>query len=80
MPQRDGTIANSATGKRERAGFSTLGDSADVIVHTYWDDKAMKPYCKVELAEVKTLEGMAFEEPTFTTIDKVIKMMKGIAT
>lgn len=33
--QKDGSIATSATGKRERAGFSTLGDSADLIVHTY---------------------------------------------
>lgn len=78
MPQRDGTIANSATGKRERAGFATLGDSADVIVHTYWDGKNMKPYCKVELAEVKTLEGMVFEEPSFAKIDRAIKMMKGL--
>ena len=77
MPQKDGGIASSATGRRERAGFGTLGDSADVIVHTYWDSKAMKPFCKVELAEVKTLEGMVFEEPTFNKIDKVIKMIKG---
>ena len=35
MPQRDGSLASGATGKRERAGFSTLGDSADVIVHNY---------------------------------------------
>jgi len=76
--QRDGTIANSPTGKRERSGFTTLGDSADVIVHTYWDDKAMKPYAKVELAEVKELEGMVFEAPTFEKLDKTIKMLKGL--
>lgn len=79
MPQRDGTIANSATGKRERAGFATLGDSADVIVRTYWDSKVNKPFCKVELAEVKTLEGIVFEEPNFDKIDRTIKMMKGIS-
>lgn len=78
MLQKDGTIATQASGKRERAGFSTLGDSADVIVHTYWDSKVNKPFCKVELAEVKQLEGMVFEEPTFGIIDKAIKMMKGI--
>jgi len=33
--QKDGSIAQTSTGKRERAGFSTLGDSADLIVHTY---------------------------------------------
>ena len=34
---RDGNLVteNMPTGKRERAGFSTLGDSADMIVHTY---------------------------------------------
>jgi len=79
QPQRDGSIASSPTGKRERAGFSTLGDSADVIVKAYWDDGKGKPFCKVELAEVKTLEGMVFEEPSFAKIDKVIKMMKGTA-
>lgn len=78
MPQRDGTIANSATGKRERAGFNTLGDSADVIVHTWWDSKVGKPFCKVELAEVKTLEGMTFEEPSYEKIQRTINMLKGV--
>lgn len=75
--QRDGTIANSPTGKRERSGFSTLGDSADIIAYTYWDDKAKKPYCKIELAEVKELEGMVFETPTYDKIIKVINMVRG---
>lgn len=75
--QKDGTIANSPTGKRERSGFATLGDSADVIVYTYWDGKTKKPYCKVELAEVKELEGMVFEEPSYDKIVKVIKMIRG---
>lgn len=76
--QKDGTVAQGATGKRERAGFATLGDSADVIVHTYWDNKEQKPYCKVELAEVKALEGMVFREPSYEIIDRTIKMLKGI--
>ena len=80
MPQKDGTIATSPTGKRERAGFSTLGDSADVIVYTWWDSKIGKPFCKVELAEVKTLEGMVFEEPNYEKIQKTIAMMKGISS
>ena len=37
----------------------------------------MKPYFKVELAEVKELEGMKFEEPSFEKMDKVIKMIRG---
>jgi len=78
MPQRDGTIATSATGRRERAGFATLGDSADVILYAYWDSNKAKPFCKVELAEVKQLEGIVFEEPTYEKIDRAIKMIKGI--
>lgn len=80
MPQRDGSIASGPTGKRERAGFATLGDSADIILHTYWDASKMKPYAKVELAEVKTLEGMVVEEPSYDKLDKLVKMMKGIPT
>jgi len=78
--QKDGSLAEARTGKKERKGWNPLGDGADIIAYTYWDDKKQKPYCKVELAEVKTLEGMVFEEPSFDKIDKAIKMMKGIAT
>ncbi len=77
MPQRDGSMAMSASGKRKRAGFTTLGDSADIILKTYWDSERMKPFAEVELAEVKTLEGMVFQEPTFDLIDRAIKMIKG---
>jgi len=87
MLQRDGTIATTATGKRERAGFATLGDSADIIVRCRWKDAKKdnkgniiepgKPYCQVELAEVKELEGMIFEYPTFELIDRAIKFIRG---
>ncbi|KKN74171.1 hypothetical protein LCGC14_0392570 [marine sediment metagenome] len=79
MPQKDGSLAMAPTGKRKRKGFATLGDSADVIIHTYWDDQKMKPFAKVDLAEVKQLEGMVFETPTYDKISKVIKMIKGIS-
>jgi hypothetical protein len=85
--QKDGSIAEARTGKRERAGFATLGDSADVIVRAYWQKSTKDsegkeipgaPYCQVELAEVKELEGMVFKEPSFDKIDRTIKMLKGI--
>lgn len=76
--QRDGSIAEARTGKKERSGWGPLGDGADVIVHTYWDDKAKLPFCKVELAEVKQLEGIVFKEPTFDKINRTIRMMKGV--
>ena len=87
LPQKDGTIAMSPTGKRERAGFSTLGDSADLIAHCYWQDAKKdrqgnilepgKPLCRIELAEVKELEGMVIETPTYEKIQQVINMIRG---
>jgi hypothetical protein len=87
IPQKDGSIATGPTGKRERSGFATLGDSADMIVYCYWKDAVRnrqgevievgKPYCKIELAGVKELEGMVLEEPTYEKIESITKMMRG---
>jgi len=75
--QKDGTLGEGKTGKRIMHGWTQWGDSADVIVHTWWDSKATKPYCNAELAEVKELEGMVFEEPTYDKISSTIKMIRG---
>jgi len=72
-----GTIVEGKTGKRVLHGWGQLGDGADVVGHTYWDSKVKKPYFSVELAEVKELEGMVFEEPTYDKIASVIKMIRG---
>jgi len=87
MPQKDGSIAEGRTGKRVRHGWSQLGDCTDVMVSCYWkppkkDTKGniLEPGCmvsKVELAEVKELEGMAFENPTYDKIQTVISMIRG---
>ena len=82
--QKDGTIANARTGKRELHGWGQWGDSADVILRTYWqkaviDPKTKEeitpagPYCNIELAEIKQLEGMVIDEPNFDKIDQMIK-------
>jgi len=86
MPTKDG-IVEQRTGIKERAGWSPLGDGADVIVHTYLksepipntNTKQMKsvPYCKVELAEVLELVGMEFKEPTFELINNAIRKIRG---
>ena len=73
----DGTIGEGKTGKRALHGWGQWGDSADVVGNTYWDSTKMKPYFHVELAEVKELEGMVFEQPTFDDIQTVIKMLRG---
>ena len=85
--QRDGSIANDKTGKRELHGWSQWGDSADVVVHTYIQQEEVEkdgvkttkpvPYCEVELAEVLTLVGMKFREPTYDVIQKAIQFIKG---
>lgn len=89
MPQRDGSIAESRTGKRVRHGWQQLGDSTDVMVKCWWKpgkkDKQGrmlepgKPYCQVELAEVKELESMIFVEPTYDKIAQFINMVRGEA-
>ena len=76
---RDGTLGEGKTGKRVLHGWGQLGDGADVVAHTWWDDNEKKPYCKVELAEVKELEGMMFQEPTYDKMAGLIKMIRGEA-
>ena len=87
MLQKDGSIAEARTGKRVMHGWNQIGDCADVMVSCWWkdakkDNKGVvlepgKPLCKVLLAEVKELEGMSFEEPTFDKIQTVINMIRG---
>lgn len=87
VPQKDGSLATDKTGKRELHGWSQWGDSADVVVHTYIAQEEVEkdgvkstkpvPYCEVELAEVLTLVGMKFREPTYEIIQKAIQFIKG---
>ncbi len=77
MRKSDGTYGTDKTGKRVLHGWNQLGDGADVVGHTYWNSKEMKSYFDVELAEVKELEGMTFDNPTFDKINTVIRMIRG---
>lgn len=86
MPNRDGTMSTQATGKRKRAGWTPLGDGADIILHTYvgYETSNTNPpvrkvvtKCKVDLAEVKELEGQEFREPTYDKIQTMVKMLRG---
>jgi len=70
-----GEVVEAKTGKKERSGWSPLGDGADIIVHTSIKDKI--PYCNVELAEVLELVGMEFKEPSFDKIMEAVKMIRG---
>lgn len=74
---KDGGMVEGRTGKRIMHGWGQWGDSADVMGCTYWDAKDKKALFKVELAEVKELEGMVFENPTFDQVNNVIRMIRG---
>jgi hypothetical protein len=91
MPQRDGGIATQATGNRVYHGWAQLGDSVDLMIHTYIkveqqesevNGKKVKrpvrvPYCKVDLATCQELIGTEFREPTLPMIIDTIKMIRG---
>jgi len=88
MPQKDGSLASAATGKRVRSGFTTLGDSADVIVHTFIKEEPVMdkgkqigvkatPFCSVDLSEVLELAGMEFKQPNYDDIYRAISFIKG---
>ena len=77
VPGGGGTLIEGKTGKRILHGWAQWGDSADVVGHTYWSKTDKKPYFKVELAEVKELEDMEFDNPTYEKINNVIRMIRG---
>ena len=77
VQQGQGVIGMGMTGKRQLHGWKKLGAACDVFGKTYWNSNVKKPYFTVELAEVKELEGMTFEEPTYDMISTTIKMIRG---
>jgi hypothetical protein len=80
VKQRDGTTIEGRTGARKMHGWGQWGDSADVLGNTSWDSKTGKPYFKAELAEVKELEGLVFEQPTYDKIHAIIELIKEVVT
>jgi hypothetical protein len=71
-----GKIEGQPTGKRERAGFTSLGDSAFGIIHTYIVRKAQNngnlvPQCTIDLCRMLELQDMKFTYPTYDMINKV---------
>jgi len=74
---KDGSLTEGKTGRRQLHGWAQLGDGCDVLGHTRWDANTKSSWFDVELAEVKELEGMKFENPTHDKISQVIKMIRG---
>ena len=73
---KTGNIEDGRSGKRERSGFASLGDSADLMLHTYTDNG--KFFCEVDAPSVPSpLVGMKFENPTYDGIMATIKMIRG---
>jgi len=73
---KTGNVEDARSGKRERSGFSSLGDSADLMLHAYTDNG--KFFCEVDSPSVPSpLVGMKFENPTYDGIMATIKMIRG---
>ncbi len=91
LQMSNGSMVSAPTGKKERAGFATLGDSADFIVHTYIKEEpnpptpgqkqsyTRVPYCQIELASVQELVGMELATPTCDMIMTMARMIRGEA-
>lgn len=83
----DGTMGQGVTGKRVLHGWRQLGDGADVIgkttvrietiPNTNPPEKRITSVFKVELAEVKEMEGMEFINPTYDLLNTFIRMVRG---
>ena len=83
---RGGEVKEEKTGKKERKGWNTLGDSADVIVHTFLkeidtskDDTPimkLKPHATIDLAECIDLVGVELRIPTYDKVAKLVEMSK----
>jgi len=73
---KTGEIKDARTGARERSGFSSLGDSTDLMLHTYKKNGGF--YCKVDEQSVPAaLVGMEFENPSYDKIMDAIRMIQG---
>ena len=76
LNRKTGDIEEMKTGAKERSGFASLGDSTDLMLHTY--KKGGMFYCKVcEESVPSALVGMEFEDPSYDKIIDVIKMING---
>lgn len=77
----EGRVEEVRSGKRERSGWTGLGDVADIIVHTYFAQKNgdQKPttYCDVDICGlVKEMEGMSFREPNYESLMKAVDSIR----
>jgi hypothetical protein len=67
---------NLATGNRERAGFATLGDSADIIVHTYIEHEPMLDDKGKPAVDSKTKKALTTPVPYCTVeLSEVLQMV-----
>jgi len=82
LDRKTGEIKEAKTGEKERSGFASLGDSTDLMLHTYTkqnrETKATEFYCKVDEQSVPPgLVGMEFENPTYDKIMDATRMIQG---
>lgn len=77
----EGKIEEVRSGKRERSGWTGLGDVADLIVQTYFGqqngDSKPTNYCNVNICGlVKEMEGMTFKEPTCESLMQAVDSIR----
>jgi hypothetical protein len=75
----NGQSTKAPTGRKERSGWKSLGDGADMIVHTYLKGagKDAKYYCQVDLTFTQAMAGFEMLDPTYEKLSKMEKMMRG---
>lgn len=67
---------NMPTGKRERAGFATLGDSADLIVHTYIENEPVLDADEKPVIDKATKKPLTTPVPYCTVeLSEVLQMV-----
>lgn len=78
MPNpRTGLIEDAKTGRKERSGFGSLGDSTDWMLHTFKKGKEFR--CRTEVGTVPdALMDMEFNEPSYEAIVNASNMIMGV--
>jgi len=73
---RTGAFEEVKTDQKERAGFASLGDSTDWMLHTYMEGGVFK--CKVcEESVPPTLVGTVIDNPTYDKIKLMVDKVNG---
>lgn len=72
---KTGAVEEVKTGDKERSGFNSLGDSTDLMLHTYLNSSGFN--CKVcEESAPRALVGISLEVPTYQMLVELMESMQ----